>query len=188
MKTRIFTLDVGSGSNPKDIARGNISLDLVKRPGNKPNNFVCGDAHNLPFKDSVFDKVFFCEVIEHIENPSKCLTEIHRVLLPNGLLFLSTPNMYFWRIVLRELRGKHSILGGTGHIAAFTASEIINLLSRIGFADVQIDYETWIFMRTHCLDKVIKRLLPKNMTEQNTLATCRKRGQGSVDISGAKDR
>ncbi|MFC1822684.1 class I SAM-dependent methyltransferase [Thermodesulfobacteriota bacterium] len=48
----------------------------------------------LPFADHCFDIVLFLAVIEHLPNsPRLQLNEIHRVLKPDGFLFLDTPNL-----------------------------------------------------------------------------------------------
>jgi ubiquinone/menaquinone biosynthesis C-methylase UbiE len=49
----------------------------------------------LPFEDSFFDVVLFTEVIEHMfALPQIILLDIKRVLKPQGLLILSTQNMF----------------------------------------------------------------------------------------------
>ncbi|MEK6904768.1 MAG: class I SAM-dependent methyltransferase, partial [Nanoarchaeota archaeon] len=45
------------------------------------------DAMNLTFKDNSFDVVIALEVVEHVP----CITEINRVLKPEGLFFCTTP-------------------------------------------------------------------------------------------------
>jgi SAM-dependent methyltransferase len=45
-----------------------------------------GDAHAIPFADSVFDCVFTYAVLEHLHNPWLALSEIERVLKPGGVL------------------------------------------------------------------------------------------------------
>jgi ubiquinone/menaquinone biosynthesis C-methylase UbiE len=170
-------IDIGSGgANSADIARGDVCVDLVKKPKNKPSNFVCCDAYNLPFKDECFDGAYFCEVIEHLDSPKECLSEIYRVLKPNANLYLSTPNIFFYRIVLREVRGKHSVLGGTGHIGAWTSTELANLLQYIGFSEPKISYATWKYMQsTHTLiDRIAKKILKPNLTEMNIIAKSKK--------------
>ncbi|MDO8538462.1 MAG: class I SAM-dependent methyltransferase [archaeon] len=50
------------------------------------------DATSLKFKDSDFDSVISFEVIEHIKNQNKYLSEIKRVLKKEGVYVCSTPN------------------------------------------------------------------------------------------------
>lgn len=47
----------------------------------------------LPFSDKSFDYVLFLEVIEHLYNPLFVIEQISRVLKPQGVLILSTPNI-----------------------------------------------------------------------------------------------
>lgn len=61
-----------------------------------------GRASRLCVPDDAFDIVTIWEVIEHVLDPAYLLSEIHRVLKPNGILLLSTPNgqslqACFWR-------------------------------------------------------------------------------------------
>lgn len=49
---------------------------------------------NLPFADSSFDVVTMLAVLEHIENEQAILSEIHRILVPNGKLILTVPSIW----------------------------------------------------------------------------------------------
>lgn len=51
----------------------------------------CNEAISLA--DGVFDCVIAVEVIEHLENPWKFFREAVRVLRPNGLLIVTSPNV-----------------------------------------------------------------------------------------------
>lgn len=47
----------------------------------------------LPYPDNHFDAVIFSEVIEHLNiNPLPVLQEINRILKPDGILYITTPN------------------------------------------------------------------------------------------------
>jgi 2-polyprenyl-3-methyl-5-hydroxy-6-metoxy-1,4-benzoquinol methylase len=48
----------------------------------------CTDTH---FDDGFFDAVISSDVIEHLSNPGELLSEIQRLLKPNGLAVISTP-------------------------------------------------------------------------------------------------
>lgn len=50
------------------------------------------DLNALPFEDGEFGLVACFEVIEHIEEPLAVLDELRRVLAPDGLLAISSPN------------------------------------------------------------------------------------------------
>jgi SAM-dependent methyltransferase len=51
---------------------------------------VVGDAHHLPFRDNVFDRVFAFNVFEHLADPKTAAQEIHRVLKPGGEIAIHT--------------------------------------------------------------------------------------------------
>lgn len=50
------------------------------------------DGSSLPFEDASFDMVTFFQVIEHVAAPGPFLREVIRVLRPDGLALLTTPN------------------------------------------------------------------------------------------------
>ena len=49
------------------------------------------DATKLPFADDRFDVVLATDIIEHIDNDSRALHEIHRVLAPSGYTIIAVP-------------------------------------------------------------------------------------------------
>ncbi len=65
-------------------------------------NAVVADAMSLSAKFGCgrFDLVVSSECIEHTPDPIKCLSEFSKVLKPNGLLVVSTPNL-LWQPVVR---------------------------------------------------------------------------------------
>lgn len=54
--------------------------------------FETGSIYALPFADQSFDVVFAHAVFEHLREPLKALAEIHRVLAPDGLIALRSPD------------------------------------------------------------------------------------------------
>lgn len=50
-----------------------------------------GSATDLPFNNEQFDLVLHCEVLEHIEDDRKVLSELFRVLQSGGRLIISVP-------------------------------------------------------------------------------------------------
>ncbi|HKZ44887.1 MAG TPA: class I SAM-dependent methyltransferase [Anaerolineales bacterium] len=50
-------------------------------------------ADRLPFESDSFGVVIIKHVVEHLQGPALCITEIGRLLKPGGVLILSTPNL-----------------------------------------------------------------------------------------------
>jgi SAM-dependent methyltransferase len=64
-----------------------INLDLVAVPGVD----VVADAHLLPFRDEVFQRIECDAVLEHVRSPERVMDEMRRVLAHGGYLHLVTP-------------------------------------------------------------------------------------------------
>jgi ubiquinone biosynthesis O-methyltransferase len=55
-----------------------------------------GDLNCLRFDDAMFDKVYASEVLEHIPDCNRAVSEMARVLRPGGRLVVTTPNRHSW--------------------------------------------------------------------------------------------
>ncbi|MAH49330.1 hypothetical protein CMI37_26120 [Candidatus Pacearchaeota archaeon] len=53
-------------------------------------HLIQGVGENLPYKDNYFDIIIFSNVLDHTDNPKKVLSEINRVLKPNGILYFES--------------------------------------------------------------------------------------------------
>ncbi len=88
-------------------------------------NFVSGNIPPLPYNDNTFDCVVSFQVIEHIADDELFLKEISRVLKPNGLALITTPN--------RPL----SLSRNPWHEREYTAEEL-TLLAKKYFTSVEM--------------------------------------------------
>jgi SAM-dependent methyltransferase len=86
MKGRV--LDVGG---IKESRRGNFRPPLDQVDGweylnldETTNPDYCCSADNIPLESNSIDTVLLCEVLEHVENPDKVISEIARILKPGG--------------------------------------------------------------------------------------------------------
>ncbi len=86
-------------------------------------------VYNIKKPNNSFDLIICLEVLEHLENPTKALEEIHRV--SSNYCILSVPNEPLWRM-LNILRGSYwSSLGNTpGHINHWSPKKFIKLVDR----------------------------------------------------------
>lgn len=111
--------------------------------------FLQASGEGLPFKDCCFDSVLCVDVIEHVEDDKELLSEISRVLKPEGQLVLSVPNSKFpltydpLNIVLKPLR-RHLPIGiwGFGHRRLYSTAALENVLSQHNLKVVEINYLT----------------------------------------------
>lgn len=70
-----------------------ISTESCRHASQKYNVATCaGNGLCIPVQDKSVDLVVSFETIEHIQHPEQFITECWRVLAPNGLLIISTPN------------------------------------------------------------------------------------------------
>lgn len=59
-----------------------------------PRTMIICDAHDIPFPDNSLDGVIVQAVLEHVVDPAKCASEIHRILKPGqGIVYAETPFM-----------------------------------------------------------------------------------------------
>ena len=77
-----------------EILTDDPSISLVETDVSfGPRTKIIVDAHDLPFKDKIFDAVIVQAVLEHVMDPYRCVNEIHRVLKDDGLVYAETPFM-----------------------------------------------------------------------------------------------
>ena len=61
----------------------------VHHPGVK---VILGDAHALPLEDSSIDRIRTDRVLQHVEDPSQVLADMHRVLRPGARVVTGEPD------------------------------------------------------------------------------------------------
>ncbi|GAH81455.1 unnamed protein product, partial [marine sediment metagenome] len=67
----------------------------ISRNFNKSNIIpIESDALNIPLEDNSIDFVFCSSLIEHVTDQNRLISEINRVLVPDGICYLSTIPWY----------------------------------------------------------------------------------------------
>lgn len=80
-------LNMGCG---RKIRKGWINLDVRRLPGVEVIHNL--DKFPYPFKDNHFDEIELEHVLEHLDNPIKCLEELWRISKPNAKITISVPH------------------------------------------------------------------------------------------------
>ena len=93
----------------------------------------------LPFADAEFDAVWASEVIEHIADTGRWLSEVRRVLRPGGALLVTTP--YHGRVknlalALTRFETHFDPLGQ--HLRFYTRRSLRDTLEQFGFERIEI--------------------------------------------------
>lgn len=94
--SRILSIGCGTGLIEKQL-QGNIQgLDKAKIE-NALISVKQGEIEKMPFPDHSFDIIFIGELLEHIYDIKKAINEVKRVLVENGIVIITVPNVMNFR-------------------------------------------------------------------------------------------
>jgi len=93
--------------------------------------FVRGNGLRLPFADDSIDHVICSEVLEHIDDYSRMLDEIGRVLKPGGNLCISVPRAWPEKICWMLEKRYYQVEGG--HLRIFNGRKLKQQILALGY-------------------------------------------------------
>jgi len=85
---------ITTGIDPSEQSL-NIAVNHAKE-SNLKIKYEKGTGENLPFQNNSFDVVFCCDVLEHVRDLPKVISEISRVLKNGGIFIYDTFNRTFF--------------------------------------------------------------------------------------------
>lgn len=95
-------IDLGAGNssvhNYKGAVRNVVGVDIndtVFLNSKLDEAYKCS-VTEMPFKNNRFDLAYADWLLEHLSDPIKSAKEIYRVLKPNGVLIIRTPNLWHY--------------------------------------------------------------------------------------------
>lgn len=100
--SRVIDLAAGEGAfsvKLKNLGHEILAIDASRENWKVPDipleieNFDSEFAERILKTDNKFDAIVAIEIIEHLENPFRFVRECAKLLKPDGLLFLTTPNV-----------------------------------------------------------------------------------------------
>jgi SAM-dependent methyltransferase len=128
---------VGVDLNRDDALKAHNTTRIMRHAGEDGGGaalVMVSDITRLPFNDASFDVVICSEVLEHIPEHTRAISEIVRVLKPGRSLVVSVPRYLPERICWALSDDYHTEKGG--HVRIYRTEELVELLERAGLSCV----------------------------------------------------
>lgn len=101
------------------------------REAMKLTNLRCGFLENQDYPDRFFDVISLYDVIEHVPDLNRLVTELARILAPGGVVEIRTPNVAHWQTP-RDLSTWKEVKPSE-HLYYFSYSTLKTLFENHGF-------------------------------------------------------
>ena len=167
-------LDVGCGRGEMLNAFSEFGIDCYGVDGafsaaktNTKIELLDISKETFTYEDNFFDVIFLKSVIEHILDPSFMLSEIHRILKPDGMFIVLTPDWH---------RSMRVFYEDPTHIHPYLPQSLKDLLLLSGFRDVKTElfYHhplIWKYSFYRCLSFLLQCFLSVKITRKLTEIT-----------------
>lgn len=134
-----------------------LGIDILEREierlRQRGYNVICGDAARLELAER-FDVITAGEILEHLDNPGQFLQNMRRHLKDDGILVLTTPNVFFGLHFLESLFASPYRRWNPEHVAWYCYFTLENLLKRNG---MRVEQCYWL-TRSRKIRKLLRLL------------------------------
>ena len=134
---QLYGIDLDDTAFP-DILNTLNEIDSSKTSKKMNVTLKKANLEALPFSDHFFDFVVCSEVLEHVFDVDACLSEIYRVLKPEGIAMISVPSFWPEKICWLLSDAYHQNEGG--HIRIFTKKKLTKMLVKTTFKPIKFHY------------------------------------------------
>jgi SAM-dependent methyltransferase len=110
------------------------------------------NLESLPFPPDTFDLLFACDVVEHIEDDHRALSELFRVAAPGASLVLTVP-AYQWMWTAHDAQ--------LHHYRRYTLGVLRERASAAGWQPVRHSYFNSFLLPVIVLARALARFLPR---------------------------
>jgi len=115
-----------------DISEKNVEVARSLVPD---ASTAVGDITRIPYPDGYFDCVSALEILDHLAEPEKALSEMRRVLRNGGSLVMSVPDcrLLRWRVIWALWTKTMGTRWHGAHVLSFTEDSLRGILHKEGF-------------------------------------------------------
>lgn len=135
------------------------------RSRDKVVKYFAGKSENLPFRGNRFDFIIIDNVLDHCENVHLVLSEMSRVLKPNGCVYLRLNTYSLWGKFVRYLIELFQI--DRGHPHTFTKKALRKIFVKSMFKACKCKPQGYFY----CWLKALKSREPKQLAKAVTFTT-----------------
>jgi len=114
---------------------------------------ICGTAEELPVQHSCYDIILTLDILEHLDDDRKALSEIFRVLKPGGSLIIFVPAFRFLWSFQDEI---------SHHQRRYTPKELREKISQAGFELQKLTFVNSLLFPIVWLGRIILRAFPEH--------------------------
>ncbi|MBN2482852.1 MAG: class I SAM-dependent methyltransferase [Candidatus Omnitrophica bacterium] len=94
----------GNGIDLWGIDLSENATEIARKRVSNPQQILCANADPLPFGDNIFDYVTALGIVEHFPSIPSILSEMCRVIKPQGQAVIMVPNIYYYKFIWDTLR------------------------------------------------------------------------------------
>ena len=152
---RVLDVGCGTGANLEMLANFgkaegvDVSDDALEFCKTKGLNVHKGLAEELPFDDESFDIVTALDVVEHLDDDTAGLKEMHRVLKRDGKTLIFVP-AFMWLWGVQDDISNHRI--------RYTKKQIVERLQKSGFEAERATYANITFFAPILAGRTLMKL------------------------------
>ena len=142
-------LDIGCGNGSRLLKMRNLGwqvtgVELNKKAFNEcvnhNLNVFNSTLENTKFEDNSFDVVYMSHLVEHLANPCEIFEIVNKILKPNGLLYIKTPNR---NSLGRKIFGKYWYANDIPrHLFLFSKKSLVNVFKKLNMNLVYYSQDT----------------------------------------------
>ncbi|RLJ09138.1 MAG: hypothetical protein DRP13_01020 [Candidatus Aenigmatarchaeota archaeon] len=154
----------------RNVTKEVIGIDINKQKieyyNKRGYNIMFGDIQDPSLKiNKKFDVVFAGEIIEHVEDQKTFLNNVKKMLKPDGIFILSTPNAhdiaYHINRIFFRIKDDYITCKNIGHVIIHSYGTIRYLLEKYGFEIKEFYYINSICLtKRRKMMKILTRIFP----------------------------